>query len=167
MVCSLETSSQLARPGVNCGLSGDVLTPPPLMSMVKTEDPTFGLLEEDSGFAVCCTTQLSLVVQPCARRSKLQNRRSWQRRRPTQGRMLTSAALLLCASLPLSLRLDMLHRTCPLPRYSPRAVYERSNIQMQGAWHSSIEEIVRSSGTQAPGKSSHRRATETCAQSPC
>ena len=64
--------------------------------------------------------------------------------------MLTSAALLLLlrALFPLSPRLDMLHRTGPLLRYSPRAVYERSNIQTQGAWHSSIEEIVRSSGTQ-------------------
>jgi len=63
VVCSLETSSQLARPGVNCSLSGDVLTPLPLMSTVKTEDSMFGLLEEDTGFAVCFTTQLSLVVR--------------------------------------------------------------------------------------------------------
>lgn len=40
-----------------------MLTPLPLMSMVKTEDSKFGLLEEDTGFAVCFTTQLSLVVR--------------------------------------------------------------------------------------------------------
>ena len=166
MVCSIETSSQLSRLRVNCSLSGDVLTPLPLVSMMKTRDSTFGLLEEDTGFAVSFTTQTSLVVRlERGDRSRtivgLGNEED-QRKAACSHQLLCFLCL-----LPLSLRLDMLHRTGPLPRYFPRAVYERSNIQMQGAWHGSIDEIVRSSGTQAPGKSSHRRAKETCAQSPC
>jgi len=169
VVCSLETSSQLARPGVNCRASGDVLTPLPLMSIEKAEDSAFGLLEGETGFAVCFTTQLSLVVRllqekiEAAKSSVLATKKT--NARPHAH--ISCPASVRYLLLPLPLRLDMLHRTGPLPRYSPRNVYERSNIQMQGAWHGSIDEIVRSSGTQAAGKSSHRRAKETCAQSPC
>jgi hypothetical protein len=58
-----------------------------------------------------------------------------------QGRMLTSAALLPCVLLPLEPCHFALTCCIGLDRFSPRTVHERSNIQMQGAWHSSIEEI--------------------------
>jgi hypothetical protein len=138
VVCSLETSSQLARLGVNCGLSGDVLTPPRLVSMMKTRDSTFGLLEEDTGFAVSFTTQTSLVVRlERGDRSRtivgLGNEED-QRKAACSHQLPCFCAR--CCPCHLAL-------TCciGLRRCSPRAAHERSNIQMQGAWHSSIEEI--------------------------
>lgn len=119
MVCSLETSSQLARLGVNCSLSGDVLTPLPLLPIEKTKDSAVGLLEEDTGFAVCFTTQLSLVVR------LLQEYRSCEMvglgNEEDQRKAACSHQLpcFLCALSPLPLlRLDMLHRAGPLPRNS-------------------------------------------------
>ena len=117
MVCSLEASSQLARLGVNCSLSGDVLTPLPLLPTEKAKNSAVGLLEEDTGFAVCFTTQLSLVVR------LLQKYRSCEmvglgneedQRKAACSHQLPCFLYLL----PLSLRLDMLHRTGPLPRNS-------------------------------------------------
>ena len=137
MVCSLETSSQLARLGVNCGLSGDVLTPLPLVSMMKTRDSTFGLLEEDTGFAVSFTTQTSLVVRLARgdRSCKIGLGNEEDQRKAACSHQLPCFCARCC---PCHLAL-----TCciGLRRCSPRAVHERSNIQMQGAWHSSIEEI--------------------------
>ena len=168
MVCSLETSSQLARPGVNCSLSGDVLTPLPLMSTVKTEDSMFGLLEEDTGFAVCFTTQLSLVVRHLREEDGSCEMVGLGNEEHQCKAACSHQLPCFCAHC----RPCRFALTCciGLGRFSPRSVdsvLERSNIQMQGAWHGSVDEIVRSSGTQAPGKSSHRRAKETCAQSPC
>lgn len=116
MVCSLETRSQLARPGVNCSLSGDVLTPLELVK--KTEETLFWWLEEETGFEVHFTTQLSAIVRllreeiEAAKSSVLATKKSSNAR--PHAHISCPASVRVVAPGALSLRLDMLHRTGPL-----------------------------------------------------
>ena len=115
MVCSLETSSQLARPGVNCSLSGDVLTPLELVK--KTEETLFWSLEGETGFEVSFTTQLTAIVRllreeiEAAKSSVLATKKSNAR---PHAHISCPASVRVVAPGALSLRLDMLHRNGPL-----------------------------------------------------
>ena len=79
---------------------------------------------------------------PSARRRwKLRNGRSWQRRTPCKA---ACSHQLPCFCAHCRHWHSALTCCIGLGRLSPRSVdsvLERSNIQMQGAWHSSIEEI--------------------------
>jgi hypothetical protein len=134
VVCSLETSSQLAGPGVNCSLSGDVLTPPLSMSMKKTEDTPLRMLEGETGYF---TTQLSLVVRLLREDGSCEIVGLGNEEHQCKAACSHQLPCFCARCCPCHFAL-----TCciGLNRFSPRSVLERSNIQMQGAWHSSIEE---------------------------
>ena len=109
------------------------------MLVKKTEDSTFRLLEEDAGFAVCFTTQLSLVV-------RLLREEDGSCEIIGLGNEEHQCKATCSHQLPCFCAHCRPCQTCciALRRFSPRSVdsvLERSNIQMQGAWHSSIEEI--------------------------
>jgi len=100
------------------------------------------LLEEDTGFAVCFTTQLSLVVRHLREEDGSCEMVGLGNEEHQCKAACSHQLPCFCAHC----RPCRFALTCciGLGRFSPRSVdsvLERSNIQMQGAWHSSIEEI--------------------------